>query len=192
MPAITVFLFAGAHANGFFYPKGLYMAKQVQLRRGTAAQNNQFTGAPGEVTVDTDLNTLRVHDGTTPGGTILATMDSVTTGTGSPISAAYISNISRLSNSVTNISLDPDTKWTSTKDGHIFIYGTSSSSGQGLWLALQNSQNATMGYDDAFSSDANQRLTVNMPVAAGQAIFYSVSSGVSGVTVNFVPTNGNV
>ena len=60
------------------------MAKQVQLRRGTAAQNNQFTGAPGEVTVDTDLNTLRVHDGTTPGGTILATMDSVTTGTGSP------------------------------------------------------------------------------------------------------------
>lgn len=43
-------------------------AKQVQLRRGTTAQHGSFTGAPGEVTVDTDLNVLRVHDGATAGG----------------------------------------------------------------------------------------------------------------------------
>ena len=48
------------------------MARQVQLRRGTTAENNNFTGAIGEVTVDTDTNTLRVHDGITPGGTPLA------------------------------------------------------------------------------------------------------------------------
>ena len=45
------------------------MATQVQLRRGTAAQNDAFTGAVGEVTVDTDNDTLRVHDGGTAGGT---------------------------------------------------------------------------------------------------------------------------
>jgi hypothetical protein len=45
------------------------MAIQVQLRRGTSAQNNSFTGAVGEVTVNTTDNTLRVHDGTTAGGT---------------------------------------------------------------------------------------------------------------------------
>ena len=44
------------------------MAKQVQLRRGTTAQNDAFTGVAGEVTVDTTLNTLRVHDGSQAGG----------------------------------------------------------------------------------------------------------------------------
>ena len=44
------------------------MAKQVQRRRGTAAENNAFTGAAGEVTVDTTANDLRVHDGSTEGG----------------------------------------------------------------------------------------------------------------------------
>lgn len=44
------------------------MAIQVQLRRGTSAQNNSFTGAAGEVTVNTTDSTLRVHDGSTAGG----------------------------------------------------------------------------------------------------------------------------
>ena len=44
------------------------MSTQVQLRRGTAAQHATFVGAPGEITVDTTNNTLRVHDGITPGG----------------------------------------------------------------------------------------------------------------------------
>ena len=44
------------------------MATQVQFRRGGTGANNTFKGAIGEVTVDTDKNTLRVHDGTTAGG----------------------------------------------------------------------------------------------------------------------------
>ena len=44
------------------------MAKQIQLRRGTTAENNGFTGAVGEVTVDTDKDVLVVHDGVTDGG----------------------------------------------------------------------------------------------------------------------------
>ena len=50
------------------------MAKQLQLRKGTATEHNTFTGALGEVTVDTTNKTLRVHDGTTAGGTQLATL----------------------------------------------------------------------------------------------------------------------
>lgn len=45
------------------------MAKQVQFRRGTAAENDAFTGAVGEITVDTTNKQLRVHDGSTAGGT---------------------------------------------------------------------------------------------------------------------------
>ena len=48
------------------------MPTQVQFRRGSTSQNNSFTGAVGEVSVDTDKDTLRVHDGSTQGGFELA------------------------------------------------------------------------------------------------------------------------
>ncbi len=48
------------------------MSRQIQLRRGTSAEHENFTGVIGEVTVDTTNNTLRVHDGQTLGGTTLA------------------------------------------------------------------------------------------------------------------------
>jgi hypothetical protein len=44
------------------------MATQVQFRRGTTTQNNAFTGAIGEITYDTEIETLRLHDGSTAGG----------------------------------------------------------------------------------------------------------------------------
>ncbi len=44
------------------------MALQIQLRRGTTTEHSSFTGAMGEVTVDTSKNTLVLHDGTTVGG----------------------------------------------------------------------------------------------------------------------------
>jgi hypothetical protein len=48
------------------------MSTQVQFRRGTTTQNNAFTGAAGEITYDTDVKTLRIHDGTTAGGGAIA------------------------------------------------------------------------------------------------------------------------
>ena len=51
------------------------MAKQVQYRGGSQSDSEIFIGAPREITVDDDLNTLRVHDGTTPGGHLLGKWD---------------------------------------------------------------------------------------------------------------------
>ncbi len=48
------------------------MAKKLQLRRGTTSQHSSFTGAIGEVTVDTDKKVVVVHDGSTAGGVPLA------------------------------------------------------------------------------------------------------------------------
>ena len=48
------------------------MAKKLQLRRGSTSQHSSFTGAAGEVTVDTDKKVVVVHDGSTAGGTPLA------------------------------------------------------------------------------------------------------------------------
>ena len=48
------------------------MPTTLQFRRGTTSQNNSFTGSLGELSIDTDLDTLRVHDGSTAGGHALA------------------------------------------------------------------------------------------------------------------------
>ena len=53
------------------------MAIQIQLRQGTTTEHNTFTGAVGEVTVDTNKKTVVVHDGTTVGGTVLAKVSEV-------------------------------------------------------------------------------------------------------------------
>lgn len=44
------------------------MATQVQWRRGTTPQVAAFTGAVGEVVIDTTLHALVVQDGVTAGG----------------------------------------------------------------------------------------------------------------------------
>lgn len=46
-------------------------ATQVKRRRGTTAENDAFTGAEGEIVVDTEKHELRVHDGVTQGGFII-------------------------------------------------------------------------------------------------------------------------
>ena len=51
------------------------MATQVQFRRGTTAEHSGFKGADGEVTVDTSLKTVVIHDAITNGGFPLLRQD---------------------------------------------------------------------------------------------------------------------
>ena len=71
------------------------MSRVLQIRRGTTAQNDNFTGMAGEITYDTEEKTIRVHDGTTLGGIALARADEI------PESSATF-----------DIDSVPDTKWT--------------------------------------------------------------------------------
>ena len=70
------------------------MSRVLQIRRGTTAQNNNFTGMAGEITYDTEAKTIRVHDGTTLGGVTLARADEI------PASGSEF-----------DIDSVPDTKW---------------------------------------------------------------------------------
>lgn len=48
------------------------MPTVIQFRRGTTAQNDAFLGANGEITIDTQLHTVRLHDGVTVGGHVIS------------------------------------------------------------------------------------------------------------------------
>ncbi len=53
------------------------MSTQIQFRRGSTTDHSTFTGAVGEITVDTTKKTVVVHDATTAGGFPLALESSV-------------------------------------------------------------------------------------------------------------------
>lgn len=67
------------------------MSEQLQLRRGTASQVASFTGAQGEVVVDTTNNRLVLQDGATAGGYAAAKLSEVVTNTRASVSDANYS-----------------------------------------------------------------------------------------------------
>jgi len=70
-------------------------ATQVQFRRGTTAQHSSFTGALGEVTLDTDKDTLIIHDGATAGGVneLVTTVNSQTLTNKTFVSPTFTGNM---------------------------------------------------------------------------------------------------
>jgi hypothetical protein len=71
------------------------MSKVVQWKRGNVTVNDSYTGAAGEITIDTDNWNLRVHDGSTAGG---YTIDS--TSGGSSFSNLSVSGFGNIGNVV--------------------------------------------------------------------------------------------
>lgn len=55
------------------------MAKVIQWKHGSSEDSAVFTGALKEITIDDDLHTIRLHDGETPGGVLLARVAEVPT-----------------------------------------------------------------------------------------------------------------
>lgn len=84
------------------------MATEIQYRRGSGVQNDAFTGALGEITVDTTQKTLRVHDGSTVGGMPL--VSSTYTGnvviTGSITASSFVGvDSTAITNGTSNVSV---------------------------------------------------------------------------------------
>ena len=79
------------------------MTRILQVRRGATTQHNNFTGLNGEITFDTTLKTLRVHDGSTLGGIALARKDEITNFDINSVSATFWTNLFSTYQSNTNI-----------------------------------------------------------------------------------------
>ena len=78
------------------------MATAIQRRRGTSLQHASFTGLAGEITIDTTLNTIIVHDGVTQGGIRLAKYSEVESASEGDITAVNTLAGSGLTGGVTN------------------------------------------------------------------------------------------
>ena len=118
------------------------MSTQVQFRRGTTAEHSSFKGADGEVTVDTSIKTVVIHDAITNGGFPLLRQD----GSNSALALGSVSNCSLkfqgdsntglISPSADNISLVTggvsrltiDSNGSVTIPGNVTINGTLSAS----------------------------------------------------------------
>ena len=114
------------------------MATQVQFRRGTTAEHSSFTGAAGEVTVDTSKNVTVIHDAIKVGGYPVLRQD----GTNSALASGGLSNCALkfdgdpntgiISPSADNISLVTggvarltiDSAGSATFSGNVIVNGT--------------------------------------------------------------------
>ena len=78
------------------------MATQLKIRRGTTAEHASFTGAEGEITLDTTKDTLVAHDNYTAGGRPMLRED-LDNLAASSIGVAKINHASSLRNSVLRV-----------------------------------------------------------------------------------------
>lgn len=156
------------------------MSTAVQLRRGTTAQHSTFTGAVGEVTVDTTKDTVVVHDGTTVGG--------------HPLVKESDKGVTVVQQTSATGSVDIPTGTTAERDGSpqtgYFRFNTSLGKYEGyngtIWGSVGGG--ATGGGADAVFVENDQAVTTNYTITSNKN---AMSSGPitinSGVTVT-VPT----
>ena len=138
------------------------MPTVLQFRRGTTAQNNSFTGSAGEVSVDTSIDTLRVHDGSTAGGFEITSNAATQTLTNKTIDASNntLSNIgnSSLTNSAIAVT-DGSTSTNVALGGTLTIQGTTNEVEVG-----ESSGTITVGLPDNVTIGGNATVTGNLTV----------------------------
>ena len=156
------------------------MATQVQFRRGTTSQNNAFTGAIGEITYDTEVKTLRLHDGSSAGGgAIVATLAASQTFTNKILStnSAWQGNAVGLAYGGTNANI--------TAAAGAIVYSTASA--LGVSLAGTSGQVLTSGGTSAPTWVSQSSLTVGTATTATRAV--NIDGGSPGYLVYQIDTN---
>jgi hypothetical protein len=156
------------------------MATQVQFRRGTTSQNNAFTGAIGELTYDTEVKTLRLHDGSSAGGgAVVATLAAAQTFTNKTLStnSVWQGTAVGLAYGGTNANI--------TAAAGAVVYSTASA--LGVSLAGTSGQVLTSGGTAAPTWVAQSSLTVGTATTATRAV--NIDGGSPGYLVYQIDTN---
>ncbi len=158
------------------------MPTVVQFRRGSTAQNNAFTGAAGELSVDTTLGTVRVHNGVA-GGNTLASIDAVQTLSNKTLSAPTITG---------TLSSTGFINTSGNVSAVVGLFGSITSTGLATLAGINSSANilATGGILSSLTVNGNVTVTTAYVMPSANA---ASSLGTSASRWNFIyGVNGNV
>ena len=143
----------------------------LQLRRGTTAENAAYTGSVGELTVDTTLNKVLLHDGSTAGG---ATVGNLQGNIQLGKTAA-----GEIDTSSGNLTID-SAGGTVTVDDNLVVSGNLTVSGttttvDSTTISIQNAFVFEGATDDAFETtlttvDPTADRTISLPNATGTIV----------------------
>jgi len=160
------------------------MATQVQFRRGTTAQTSLFTGAAGEIVVDSTLHTISVQDGVTQGGTYLARQIDLTTGLSNAASnTANVSlvttaafNKANAANSLAQSAFDSaNTTFSEIEQDFIEISGIDDTQNNNIILASNLAQAAYNTANSALASSNSSSISANISYIMGVDISQNTS-----------------
>ena len=161
---------------------------KVLLKRGNTAQNNNYTGVSGELTIDTQLKTLRVHDGVTAGGNAITASGAIGSYSNTN-TAAYLASQSITSANIgafqtfANANAATQTTSINTVNANIGAYQTYANSNAATQTTSIDSINANIG---AFQTLANANAAtqttgisaVNANVTAANSAIQSLSANI--------------
>jgi hypothetical protein len=153
------------------------MAVQVQLRRGTTTQHSTFTGAIGEVTIDTTNDSLRVHDNVTAGGFETARADLS--------NIVSISNAKLANSTISGVSLGSNLNSLTIGTG---LSGTSYNGSSAVTIDLANTSVTAGSYGSAtaiptFTVDAQGRITAASTATVSSTLPIAGDTGTDNVSL---------
>jgi hypothetical protein len=140
------------------------MTKQVQLRRGTTAEHEVFTGAEGELTIDTTRDIAIVHDGVTVGGHelvgVAATGQTIVNKDGIAIGSSTLVPGSQLT-----VQGNTYVSGGSTVGGNLLVSGNISVEGISSFVGINTTRGVTIGSGSTdLTVVGNARITDTLSV----------------------------
>jgi hypothetical protein len=154
----------------------------LQLRRGSTAENDAYTGSVGEITVDTTLSTVRLHDGSTAGGSLVGNLQK-------NIQLGITGN-NEIDTSSGNLTID-SAGGTVTIDDNLNISGTTTVSGHILpdTDVTYDLGSSSFKFRDIYLSGTSINLGSATITASGSSIVLPSGSTISGGTGNLATEN---
>lgn len=155
------------------------MSTAVQFRRGTTTQHSTFTGAVGEITVDTTKKTAVVHDGSTVGGKPLLKEEAI----GVSVQAFDATTLKEAAIGVTIQGYDANTAKTNAVQSF-----TKAQRGTPVALTSTSASIATdMSLGNNFSHTTTENTTLANPtnMGAGQSGIITITQGATPRTMAF-------
>ena len=163
----------------------------LQLRRGTTAENAAYTGAAGEITVDTTLNKVLLHDGSTAGGaaTVGNLQGNIRLGTTAAGEIDTSSGNLTIDSAGGTITLDDNV----TISGNLTVSGTTTTV-DSTTVSIQNAFVFEGATDDAHETtlttvDPTADRTISLPNATGTLVLKDTTDTLTNKTITSAVLN---